>query len=79
MPGAPLADQERVQAMTITAEDVAQFILSEINISVEPVEEMASFVRSLERIRVAAEDEIRTGDYRPLKDALDAHRQEFGS
>jgi hypothetical protein len=79
--------------MTITAEDVAAAIDEggwKYDASIEWEARAAALVRSLERIRVAAEavkqaryDHGAAGDLWPalgsLENALNAHRKEFGS
>jgi hypothetical protein len=55
--------------MSITAEDVATYA------EATGWDDVAALVRSLERIRVAAE----SGEAMVIYEALDAHRKEFGS
>jgi len=60
--------------MSITAEELARYL--EILPDGAGVT-AAALVRSLERIRVAAENRFQDGVV--LQDALDAHRKEFGT
>lgn len=71
--------------MSISAEDLATDFDTTCDCNIcDKSRRKAAFIRSLERIRVAAEylrvNQLQTpAQFRALFEALDAHRKEFGS